>query len=99
MRAEADKVRDAGGNRLTGIVVTFQIAFPGGADGDQARAALPDAVKKSHDRLCTVYLDNLDRYLPHSGLFRARNLWRQSRIPGVSRGSADSALASPTLSG
>jgi uncharacterized OsmC-like protein len=54
VRAEADKVRDADGNRLTGIVVTFQIAFPGGAKGDGARAILPDAVRKSHDRLCTV---------------------------------------------
>ena len=54
VRAEADKVRDAHGNRLTGIVVTFQIAFPGGADGDEARAILPDVVAKSHDRLCTV---------------------------------------------
>ena len=54
VRADADKVRDANGNRLTGIVVTFQIAFPGGADGDEARAILPDVVKKSHDRLCTV---------------------------------------------
>jgi uncharacterized OsmC-like protein len=54
VRADADKVRDAAGNRLTGIVVTFQIAFPGGADGDEARSILPDAVKKSHDRLCTV---------------------------------------------
>ncbi len=54
VRADADKVRDAHGNRLTGIVVTFQIAFPGGADGDRARAILPDAVRKSHDRLCTV---------------------------------------------
>jgi putative redox protein len=40
--------------RLTGIVVTFQTTFPGGADGDKARAILPDAVAKSHDRLCTV---------------------------------------------
>jgi putative redox protein len=54
VRAEADKIRDAEGNRLTGIVVTFQIAFPEGAGGDEARAILPDAVKKSHDRLCTV---------------------------------------------
>ena len=54
VRADADKVRDAEGNRLTGIVVTYQIAFPGGADGDQARAILPDVVAKSHDRLCTV---------------------------------------------
>ncbi len=54
VRTDADKVRDAAGNRLTGIEVTFQIAFPGGAHGDQARAILPDAVSKSHDRLCTV---------------------------------------------
>jgi putative redox protein len=54
VRADADKIRDADGNRLTGIVVTFQIRFPGGANGDQARAILPDVVAKSHDRLCTV---------------------------------------------
>lgn len=54
VRADADKIRDAGGNRLTGIVVTFQIGFPGGVAGDQARAIVPDAVRKSHDRLCTV---------------------------------------------
>ena len=54
VRTEADKVRDGGGNRLTDIGVTFQITFPAGAHGDQARAILPDAVKQSHDRLCTV---------------------------------------------
>jgi putative redox protein len=54
VQADADKVRDAHGNRLTGIQVTFQIAFPGGAGGDAARAIVPDAVAKSHDRLCTV---------------------------------------------
>lgn len=50
----ADKVRDSDGNRLTDIEVTFRIAFPPGEQGDEARAVLPDAVKKSHDRLCTV---------------------------------------------
>jgi putative redox protein len=54
VRAEASKVRDADGNRLTDIHVTFQIAFPGGEQGDAARGVLPDVVKKSHDRLCTV---------------------------------------------
>jgi putative redox protein len=54
VRAEADKIRDADGNRLTGIEVTFSIAFPAGQSGDDARAILPDVVKKSHDRLCTV---------------------------------------------
>jgi len=52
--AEADKIRDAEGNRLTGIGVTYRLAFPGGEGGDAARAILPDVVKKSHDRLCTV---------------------------------------------
>src|SRR5260221_12274843 len=51
---DAEKVRDAGGNRLTDIEVTFRIRFPAGEQGDAARALLPDAVQKSHDRLCTV---------------------------------------------
>ncbi|MGH9246573.1 MAG: OsmC family protein [Acidimicrobiales bacterium] len=51
---DADRLRDEHGNRLTDIVVTFRITFPEGAGGDAARAILPDAVAKSHDRLCTV---------------------------------------------
>ena len=51
---DADKVRDAGGNHLTDIQVTFRLVFPDGEQGDAARAVLPDAVKRSHDRLCTV---------------------------------------------
>jgi putative redox protein len=51
---DAEKVRDEQGNHLTDIVVTFRVRFPGGEGGDKARALLPDAVKKSHDRLCTV---------------------------------------------
>jgi putative redox protein len=51
---DAEKVRDAAGNHLTGIVVTFRVRFPEGEAGDKARALLPDAVKKSHERLCTV---------------------------------------------
>jgi len=54
VRVDANKIRDADGNRLTDIEVTFQIRFPAGGPGDEARAILPDVVKKSHDRLCTV---------------------------------------------
>jgi uncharacterized OsmC-like protein len=54
VRVDANKARDAAGNRLTDIEVTFRIAFRGGEQGDDARAILPDVVKKSHDRLCTV---------------------------------------------
>ena len=50
----AEKVRDADGNHLAGIEVTFRIGFPDGPAGDAARAVLPDAVHRSHDRLCTV---------------------------------------------
>ena len=52
--AEGEKIRDGNGNRLTNLRVTFDIAFPDGEGGDAARAMLPDAVQKSHDRLCTV---------------------------------------------
>jgi putative redox protein len=51
---DATKVRDGGGNRLADIGVTFDLAFPEGPEGDAARTVLPDAVQKSHDRLCTV---------------------------------------------
>jgi putative redox protein len=50
----AEKVRDHDGNHLTDITVSFRLAFPPGEGGDAARAVLPDAVRKSHDRLCTV---------------------------------------------
>jgi uncharacterized OsmC-like protein len=51
---DAEKIRDEAGNRLTGLLVTFRVSFPDGEAGDAARAILPDTVKKSHDRLCTV---------------------------------------------
>lgn len=51
---DADKVRDEGGNRLTNVEVTYRLCFPAGEDGDKARQILPEAVRKSHERLCTV---------------------------------------------
>jgi putative redox protein len=51
---DAEKVRDEHGNHLTDLVMTFRVSFPDGEAGDQARTVLPDAVQKSHDRLCTV---------------------------------------------
>ena len=50
----AEKVRDALGNRLTDIAVTFHVSFPEGEAGDAARELLPGAVRRSHDSLCTV---------------------------------------------
>lgn len=54
VRATGDKIRDEHGNRLVNLTLTFQVAFPEGEGGDAARAVLPDAIAKSHDRLCTV---------------------------------------------
>jgi putative redox protein len=51
---DADKVRDEGGNRLANIEVTYRITFPAGEDGDKARGILPEVVRRSHERLCTV---------------------------------------------
>jgi len=52
---DAEKLRDdKGRNYLADITVTFRIRFPEGEDGDKARALLPDAVKRSHEQLCTV---------------------------------------------
>src|ERR1700753_3184891 len=46
---EADKIRDAEGNRLTNIEVTYRVTFPAGEDGDKARAILGEVVQRSHD--------------------------------------------------
>lgn len=51
---DADKIKDASGNLVTGIEVTFRVRFGDGEAGDAARTVLPDIVRKSHDRLCSV---------------------------------------------
>lgn len=52
--ADGDKVRDEGGNHLSGLRLTFEVRFPDGEAGDAAREALPRAIERSRDRLCTV---------------------------------------------
>jgi uncharacterized OsmC-like protein len=54
LTSAGDIVRDANGNHITSVDVTFRVRFPEGEAGDAARAMLPIAVQKSHDRLCTV---------------------------------------------
>lgn len=51
---DADKVRDENGNHLANVEVTYRVTFPAGEAGDKARAVLGDAVRQSHERLCTV---------------------------------------------
>ncbi len=54
VQVDGEKARDEGGNRMEELSVTFRVRFPEGEGGDAARALLPDAVQRSHDRLCTV---------------------------------------------
>jgi uncharacterized OsmC-like protein len=55
VRVTGDKIRDeSGGNRMVNLSVQFTVAFPDGEGGDAAREELPRAVRRSHDRLCTV---------------------------------------------
>ena len=51
---DAEKVADERGNHLDDIVLTFKVAVAEGGGGDAARRLLPDIVRKSHERLCTV---------------------------------------------
>ena len=48
------KARGATGNHMEDLSVTFTVRFPEGEAGDAARAVLPEAVRQSHERLCTV---------------------------------------------
>lgn len=54
IRVEAITLRQQDGNRLGDVSVAFEVTFPPGEGGDQARERLPAAVRRSHDRLCTV---------------------------------------------
>jgi uncharacterized OsmC-like protein len=54
VHVSADKVDGELGNHLTNIAASFDVAFPDGPDGDSAREVLPQAIRRSHDRLCTV---------------------------------------------
>jgi len=55
VQVDGEKSKDGGGgNRMQELSVTFRLKFPEDEGGDAARALLPEAVQRSHDRLCTV---------------------------------------------
>ena len=54
VRMSGDKIRDEQGNRLTNLVLTFDVEVPDDEAGRSAYDVLPRAVQQSHDRLCTV---------------------------------------------
>jgi uncharacterized OsmC-like protein len=51
---EGHKIRDDQGNRMTDLLLTFDIGFDDDEGGRAAAEVLPRAVRQSHDRLCTV---------------------------------------------
>lgn len=50
----AEVVHGSDGNLLADIGVRFDLEFPAGAAGDQARKVAPAAARASHERSCTV---------------------------------------------
>lgn len=54
VRVDGEKVRGVSGNHVADLVVTFAVTFPDTPGGHEARAILPDIVRKSHERLCSV---------------------------------------------
>jgi uncharacterized OsmC-like protein len=46
--------KSAHGNHVIDIQVDFDVEFPDGEEGRAAEDVLPKAIRKSHDRLCTV---------------------------------------------
>jgi len=50
----ANKVRDDHGNHLVNLAMTFDVTFPDDEGGRAAARILPDAISRTHDRLCTV---------------------------------------------
>ena len=49
-----NSVRDEQGNHLVNLAMTFDLAFPDDEGGRAAADVLPDAITRTHDRLCTV---------------------------------------------
>ena len=54
LRSSARQVRDDAGKHQVDLKVILDLRHPEGAGGDAARTALPMAVQRSNDRLCTV---------------------------------------------
>jgi putative redox protein len=49
-----NSIRDEQGNHLVNLMMTFDVVFPDDDGGHAATAVLPDAIARTHDRLCTV---------------------------------------------
>lgn len=54
IETSGDKVNDEQGSHFENLLVTFDVRFPEGPDGDAAREILPKIVARSREKLCTV---------------------------------------------
>lgn len=52
--ASGNKINDELGNRLTDLLLDFNVTFPADEGGRQATDVLERSIRQSHDRLCTV---------------------------------------------
>lgn len=50
----ARHLQEDGAHRLDDIVVTWHLRYPDGDSGDQVRTMLPQLMRQSRERLCTV---------------------------------------------
>lgn len=52
---EGQNIKDAdGGTQLEDLVVTIDLSFEGDEDGRKMTDRIPDAIEKSHHKICTV---------------------------------------------
>jgi putative redox protein len=70
--------KSAHGNHVTDIHVDFDVEFPGSDEGRAAEDVLEKAIRKSHDRLCTV-TRTVELPTPVDARLRGELLLEQSR--------------------
>jgi putative redox protein len=68
------------GNHVTDIAVDFDVEFPDTEGGRAARDVLEIAIRKSHDRLCTV-TRTIELETPVDSRLRGESLLQQASSP------------------
>ena len=68
------------GNHVTDIAVDFDVEFPDSEGGRAARDVLEIAIRKSHDRLCTV-TRTVELETPVDARLRGESLLQQASSP------------------
>jgi putative redox protein len=68
------------GNHLTDIAVDFDVEFPDSEGGRAAAGVLEIAIRKSHDRLCTV-TRTVEMETPVDARLRGESLLQQASSP------------------